>query len=102
MSEDDGTWGDAPPYGAYCGAYGSYELGQGGQLGSGILGGWSFVGWGGSFDAEPLTRRELKDELKRLARHQAGVDAQSAIGKPAKSSLDDYAQRIFEQLSQRA
>jgi hypothetical protein len=54
-SDVDRTWGKAPPYGAYRGRYSDYELAQTGSLGSGLLGGWSAVGSGGSFDVTAPT-----------------------------------------------
>jgi hypothetical protein len=43
-------WGLAPPYGAYRGRYGDYQVAQYGSLGSGLMGGWTSVKLGGSFD----------------------------------------------------
>jgi hypothetical protein len=43
-------WGLAPPYGAYRGRYGDYQMAQYGSLGSGRMGGWTSVKLGGSFD----------------------------------------------------
>jgi hypothetical protein len=61
-SDLDRAWGDAPPYGAYRGRYGDYDLSQTGSMGSGRLGGWSAVGLGGFFDdATPATSAHLPD-----------------------------------------
>jgi hypothetical protein len=43
-------WGAAPPYGAYRGHYGDYQVAQYGMIGSGRMGGWSAVSSGGAFD----------------------------------------------------
>jgi hypothetical protein len=60
------SWGVAPPYGAYRGHYGNYALSQIGQVGSGLLGGPSSVGFGGSFDDKPF-----EGEAEELGWHEA-------------------------------
>ena len=64
---DEAGWGVVPPYGAYRGHYGDYELGQRGSQGSGRLGGWSAVALGGSFEenapGEPAQALEGDDDL---------------------------------------
>jgi hypothetical protein len=67
--ERDEAWGDAPPYGAYRGAYGTYQQAQFGSLNSGLLGGWSAAGLGGSFDEHAPAEAELREERARLAEH---------------------------------
>src|SRR5262245_25934281 len=62
---DEEKWG-AEPYGAYRGYYTTYELGQYGSLGSGLLGGWSGADYGGFFDAPAPAQGEAESERKRL------------------------------------
>jgi hypothetical protein len=58
---------DGPPWGSYVDEDEAYVRGQAHSLGSGLLGGWSFDGYGGSLTEAPRqTEIDARAELHRL------------------------------------
>ena len=55
-------WGLTPPYGAYRGHYGDYQVAQFGSIGSGRMGGWSAVELGGSFEDDKEHNPDLEPD----------------------------------------
>ena len=61
---------DGPPWGSYIDPDEAYLRGQTASVGSGLLGGWSQSGFGGSVDAG----REIAAEVRRTAAALANRD----------------------------
>jgi hypothetical protein len=58
---------DGPPWGTFVDEDEAYVRGQAGSVGSGLLGGWSFDGYGGWIDETPRPiETEIRAELHRL------------------------------------
>lgn len=68
-----------PPFGEFVDPDEDYVRGQGGQLGSGVLGGWSQANLGGFFELEAPSSGEIREEIRKLVgRNDRRWPAQSA------------------------
>ncbi len=62
---------DGPPWGGYIDPDEAYVRGQMGQMGSGLMGGWSQSGFGAAVDAGRGIAAEIRETVAALGRRDA-------------------------------
>lgn len=66
---------NGPPWGGYVDPDEAYVRAQASSAGSGLLGGWSQGGYGGSYEAQRGLEKEIREAIAELVRARAPLPA---------------------------